>query len=99
LKKILAHFKNEKESDYFRDHAELASKIQVAGHELFGHGSGRLIYKNESGMCPFSFVDPLTNEPYTSCYEKGETYSQLFGHISDSMEECKADLAGFYLLS
>jgi hypothetical protein len=51
-----------------------AYKIVVAGHELFGHGSGKLIYKDNTGKCPMTFVDPVTQEKFESCYELGETY-------------------------
>ena len=44
-----------------------------------------------------SFVDPVSKEKYTSCYNKGETYQTLFGDISTSYEECRADLSGLFL--
>ena len=68
----------------------------VAGHELFGHGSGKLI-KKENGECPLDFFDPIKNETFKSCYEENETYQSKFGEIASSYEECRADLAGLHL--
>jgi dipeptidyl-peptidase-3 len=64
---------SEKESDFLHENSKKAYKVQVAGHELFGHGSGKLVYK-ENGKCPQTFTDPVTKEKYSSCYNKGETY-------------------------
>ena len=68
----------------------------MAGHELFGHGSGKLV-KKEDGQCPIQFEDPLTNETFVSCYEPNESYQSKFAEISSSYEECRADLAGLHL--
>jgi dipeptidyl-peptidase-3 len=70
--------------------------VHVACHELLGHGTGKLIYRPDSGELP-TFTDPLTGEQYQSAYEKGETWSTRFGKISTSYEECRADTAGYYL--
>lgn len=78
--------------EYSRD----SYKVQVAGHELFGHGSGKQFFKDKDGKCP-EFTDPLNGEKFTSCYNQGETYNERFGEISTSYEECRADLSGLYL--
>jgi dipeptidyl-peptidase-3 len=66
---------------------------------LFGHGSGKIIYRDETtGKCPLSIPDPLdTSQMISTCYEKGESYESKFGDISTSYEECRADLSGLYL--
>ena len=72
-------------------------RVLVAGHELFGHGSGKLIYRGEDGKCPLSLIDPVDGSVFSSCYEKGENFATKFGEFSSSYEECRADLMGLYL--
>jgi dipeptidyl-peptidase-3 len=87
----------EMESNYTKEHIKDGYRVMVAGHELFGHGSGRLIYADDEGKCPQKFKDPLSGEEFESCYQKGETYSSRFGEFSSSYEECRADLSGLHL--
>jgi dipeptidyl-peptidase-3 len=70
-------------------------EVLVGCHELLGHGSGKLIYRDGEEKTP-SFVDPITGETYESCYEKGELYNEKFGSISTSYEECRADTCAFF---
>ena len=71
-------------------------EVHVACHELLGHGSGKLMYRDANGQTP-SFTDPITGETFESCYEEGEVWNTKFGSISGSFEECRADTCGFYL--
>lgn len=97
---LLDHMTNNLISNNIQEVSRVAETLQTAGHELFGHGTGKTIFKDEkTGKCPMSFVDPMTGEKYTSCYNKGEKYSDVWGDISTSYEECKADVAGMYLLN
>ena len=73
-----------------------AYETHVACHELLGHGTGKLIYRNQDGSEP-NFTDPLTGESFSSCYEEGETWNGRFGAFSTSYEECRADTCGFFL--
>lgn len=95
----LLHMKDKAESDQFNNYQTRAYMVQVAGHELFGHGSGRLIYRNTTtGKCPLSLAAPINpDKKIESCYEKDETYSSKFKDIGTSFEECRADLAGLWL--
>lgn len=91
-------FMTKAESDMINDNSTNAYRVMVAGHELFGHGSGKLINRDNNGKCPMSFTDPITGEGYTSCYEQnGDNYMGRFGEIASSYEECRADLSGLYL--
>lgn len=38
--------KDKKVSDFMHEFSRDAYKVMVAGHELFGHGSGKLIYRD-----------------------------------------------------
>jgi dipeptidyl-peptidase-3 len=70
--------------------------IQVACHELLGHGVGKLIYRNADASAT-KFTDPITNEEFESCYEEGEVWTTKFAPINTSFEECRADTCGFFL--
>jgi len=86
------------ESNFIHEFKDEAYKVQVAGHELFGHGSGKLLYRDpKTGKCPLKIRDPLKGDMIESCYEEHETYQTKFGDFSSSMEECRADLSGLYL--
>jgi len=85
------------ESDYLHEHSKEAYRVMVAGHELFGHGSGKLIYRDANGKCPMKFQDPVDGAIFESCYEAGDTYQSMFGEFSSSYEECRADLSGLFL--
>lgn len=63
----------------------------MACHELLGHGTGKINFEMRK------YTDPITNEEFESCYEKGDTWNSRFGAISTSYEECRADTCGFYL--
>lgn len=48
------------ESNFTHQFTKDAYRVMVAGHELFGHGSGKLLYRDENGNCPVKPTDPLT---------------------------------------
>ncbi|GAA5907639.1 dipeptidyl-peptidase III [Sporobolomyces salmoneus] len=76
--------------------------VQVANHELLGHGTGRLLQENQDGTLPFDpkkIINPLTGKPVDSWYKFGETYGSRMGPISSSMEECRAEAVAMYLAS
>lgn len=71
-------------------------ELHVGCHELLGHGTGRLIYRDADGKAS-TFTDPITKDEFESCYEEGDVWSTRFGEISCSYEECRADTVGFFL--
>ncbi|KAI0934329.1 hypothetical protein AcV5_006205 [Taiwanofungus camphoratus] len=79
-----------------------AFELQVANHELLGHGSGKLFQENADGsknFDPSKITNPLTGKPVSSWYKPGQTYSSLIGEVSSSMEECRAEATALFLVS
>lgn len=84
----------------YNTYAEKAFAIDVAGHELFGHGSGKL-FTELSGQFNFdtNLINPITNQQISTWYKDGETWSSKFGKLSSSYEECRAECVGLFLAS
>ncbi|GJE95136.1 aflatoxin-detoxifizyme [Phanerochaete sordida] len=79
-----------------------AFELQVANHELLGHGTGKLFEEREDGtknFDPTKVVNPLTGKPITSWYKPGQTPGSVLGEVSSSMEECRAETVALYLVS
>ncbi|KIY50904.1 hypothetical protein FISHEDRAFT_71212 [Fistulina hepatica ATCC 64428] len=79
-----------------------AFELQVANHELLGHGSGKLFQENADGtknFDPKKIISPLTGEPITSWYKPGQTPDSVLGEVSSSAEECRAETVALYLVS
>ena len=91
------HFSTEEQRNILDQNHSRCQEIFVGGHELLGHGSGKLIYRSADGTIPYTFVDPLTGENFQSCYEQGEDWNGKFGDISCAYEECRADTCSLYL--
>ncbi|THU97856.1 aflatoxin-detoxifizyme [Dendrothele bispora CBS 962.96] len=73
--------------------------LQVANHELLGHGSGKLLKEDETGKknFPEGIINPLTGKPVSSWYKPGQTPDSVLGEVSSSMEECRAETVALYL--
>jgi len=79
-----------------------AFELQVANHELLGHGSGKLFEEYADGkknFDPEKIVNPLTGSKITSWYKPGQTPGSVLGEVSSSMEECRAETVALYLVS
>ncbi|KAJ3838296.1 aflatoxin-detoxifizyme [Lentinula raphanica] len=81
-----------------------AFELQVANHELLGHGSGKLLKENADGSKNFEpgisqVVNPLTGKPVSSWYKPGQTPDAVLGEVSSSMEECRAESVALFLVS
>ena len=83
--------------DVFSEYCEQIESLAVAAHELYGHGSGRLLKQKdiEGGK-----VDDLLNpgRKVETCWpEDGTSFDQMFGACSSAYEECRADTTAVYL--
>lgn len=86
--------------EYLEKYRIPAFEVQVGLHELLGHGSGKLFYKDSvtnTPNYPTTLLNPLTGAPPTSWYNTGDTYDSCFGPLSSSYEECRAEAVGLLL--
>lgn len=70
---------------------------KIVIHELFGHGTGKLLNKDNFDI-NHPPANPLTTKPIHSWYRKGEGYYNVFGDIASALEECRAECVGLYLI-
>ncbi|KAF8212242.1 aflatoxin-detoxifizyme [Mycena galopus ATCC 62051] len=87
--------------DLYNEWDARAFELQVANHELLGHGSGKLFTEDSNGKKNFSpeVINPLTGKPITTWYHAGQTPDSVLGEVSSSMEECRAEAVALYLAS
>lgn len=74
----------------------------VVLHELLGHGTGRMMVEAEEGKYNFDIdnppINPLTGKAITSWYKPGQTWTGQFADLSTTVDECRAELVGAYLM-
>ncbi|KAH9854917.1 aflatoxin-detoxifizyme [Lenzites betulinus] len=90
------------DADLYNEWDARAFEVQVANHELLGHGSGKLFKENADGtknFDPEKVINPLTGQPITSWYKPGQTPDSVLGEVSSSMEECRAETVALFLVS
>ncbi|KAI4120527.1 MAG: hypothetical protein LQ338_006955 [Usnochroma carphineum] len=89
------------EAQTFQKHKYPAYYIWVVLHELLGHGTGKLL-SEEDGTYNFDIKDPpinrLTGVPVDSWYRRGQTWTGVFADLATSVDECRAELVGAYLM-
>ncbi|PQE06369.1 putative dipeptidylpeptidase III protein [Rutstroemia sp. NJR-2017a WRK4] len=88
-------FIRDEDLEVFQKYRDDAFEVQVAVHELLGHGSGKLLQETEPGVYNFDIknppTNPLTGKPVATWYKPGQTWGSVFGSIASSYEECRAE--------
>ncbi|KAJ7273708.1 aflatoxin-detoxifizyme [Mycena haematopus] len=94
-------FIHPEDAELYNEWDARAFELQVANHELLGHGSGKLFTEDSNGKKNFSpeVINPLTGKPITTWYQAGQTPDTVLGEVSSSMEECRAEAVALYLAS
>jgi dipeptidyl-peptidase-3 len=87
----------------YLQHTYYADYIHIAIHELYGHGTGKLLAEEKPGVYNFDIESPLTSPltglPVNTWYKPGQTWTSVFGDLATSMEECRAECVGSYLIT
>ncbi|KAJ5690133.1 hypothetical protein N7462_004525 [Penicillium macrosclerotiorum] len=96
------HLIDASEQEIFKKHRFHAYYIWVVLHEILGHGTGRFLSETSTGKYNFNPesppVNPVTGEPIQTCYRLGQTWTSVFGDLSTTVDECRAELVGAYLI-
>ena len=98
----ISPFVDASEAATFQKHKYPTYYWWVVLHELLGHGTGRMIIETEDGKFNFDTQNPpenpLTGQPITSWYRPGQTWTGQFGELATTLDECRAELVGAYLM-
>ena len=90
------------EATSFQKHKFPAYYIWVVLHELLGHGTGKMMCQLPDGTFNFDHtqppINPLNNEPIASWYRSGQTWTGQFEDLATTIDECRAELVGAYLM-
>ena len=99
---IVSPFIDPSEASTFQKHKYSAYYIWVVLHELLGHGTGKMMCEKEQGVYNFDIhhppTDPLTGGPIKLWYRPGQTWTGVFADLATSIDECRAELVGAYLM-
>ena len=97
-----SQFIQESEAETFQRHYYRAYYMYVVLHEIYGHGTGKLLAEDPETTYNFDHehppIDPLTNKPVSSWYKPGQTWTGQFGDLATTLDECRAELVGAYLI-
>lgn len=95
-------FIDESEAEIFQKHKFSAYYLWVVLHELLGHGTGKMMCEESAGKFNFdpsdAPIDPLTQKPIVSWYKPGQTWTGQFEDLATTVDECRAELVGAYLM-
>ncbi|KAI1180883.1 peptidase family M49-domain-containing protein [Nemania sp. FL0916] len=90
------------EMELFQKHKYPAYYWWVVLHELLGHGTGKMMIEDAHGKCNFDVsnlpLNPLDGKPIKTWYKSGQTWTGQFGDLSTTVDECRCELVGAYLM-
>ncbi|OJJ75141.1 hypothetical protein ASPBRDRAFT_193801 [Aspergillus brasiliensis CBS 101740] len=96
------HMVNKPEQEAFKEHRFHVYYIWVVLHEILGHGTGRFLTESPDGHLNFSPEKPpldlFTGKPVESWYRAGQTWTGVFNDLATTVDECRAELVGAYLI-
>ena len=91
------------EQETFLKHKPHAFYLWVVFHELLGHGTSKLLSEEAPNQFNFDInnppIDLVTGSPIRTWYKLGQTWTSVFGDIATTVDECRAECVGAYLLS
>lgn len=95
-------FIEESEAERFKKHKYQAYYWWVVLHELLGHGTGQMMVEIADGLFNFDAknppINPLDRKPISTWYKPGQTWTGQFGDLATTVDECRAELVGAYLM-
>ncbi|KAG9242072.1 peptidase family M49-domain-containing protein [Calycina marina] len=98
----ISPFIDSSEAERFHKHKFPAYYWWVVLHELLGHGTGKMMVEEADGKFNFDAenppINPLTGRPISSWYLPGQTWTGQFGDLATTVDECRAELVGAYLM-
>ncbi|PWY95533.1 dipeptidyl peptidase III [Aspergillus sclerotioniger CBS 115572] len=96
------HMVDKPEQDTFKKHRFHAYYIWVVLHEILGHGTGRFLTESSDGSLNFNPdeppLNPLTGNSVECWYRAGQTWTGVFKDLATTVDECRAELVGAYLI-
>lgn len=91
------YFLDDHDAEILMKYFTEADNMATAAHELYGHGSGKLLRKSDV-TGENKVRDLLNPEKFvTTYYEEGQTAEQAFGGTYSPFEECRAESSSLYL--
>ena len=91
------------EAETFLAHKSHAFYLWVVFHKLLGHGTSKLLTEQSPGIYNFDIqnppISPLTGDPIKTWYRYGQTWTSVFGDLATTVDECRAECVGAYLMS
>lgn len=101
-KSQVSPFVDSSETETFQKHKFPAYYLWVVLHELLGHGTGKMMCQMSENEYNFDIrnppTDPLTGRAISSWYRPGQTWTGQFADLATTVDECRAELVGAYLM-